>query len=289
MTFEEMGYKPKEELREKKILAPSEEELAQARREYLEWQRSTPNRFSFWFPKIQSAQNSIVRLPSSRVVPVPEELLDAFFMDRPEQDEKDIRQWVHTALMPAIEEIPGPKRFLKNGCFSGKLCFRSACLLDTDDEEKVLDHVMAIQGDSLMYETNGNLEMVVREFVDAPEGTPEIYSGMPLRPEVRLFYDFDNHKVLYHVFYWDWDYCHELICARAEDQAVYEAEYDNVRAQYERLTGKHLDAISSALATVTDLEGVWSVDFILEEDRVWLIDMATAETSAYWNPEKCSE
>ena len=63
-----------------KILTPSQEELEQARKEYLIWQKSSPNNFSYWFPKIKFAEDDVVKIPMSRIVSVPEDLLDAFLL-----------------------------------------------------------------------------------------------------------------------------------------------------------------------------------------------------------------
>ena len=46
---------------------------------------------------------------------------------------------------------------------------------------------------------------------------------------------------------------------------------------------KHITEIAEALAKVDKLCDIWSVDFILEEDRVWLIDMAIGCRSAYYD------
>ena len=53
-------------------------------------------------------------------------------------------------------------------------------------------------------------ELVVRERIlhDA-RVTPCIYSGLPLRSEFRVFYDFDLKKVLFTANYWEYDYIYE--------------------------------------------------------------------------------
>ena len=44
-----------------------------------------------------------------------------------------------------------------------------------------------------------------------------------------------------------------------------------------------MDMVADAMQTVTGLDGPWSID-IMQDDRgnFWLIDMAIAELSAYW-------
>lgn len=35
-----------------------------------------------------------------------------------------------------------------------------------------------------------------------------------------------------------------------------------------------------------DLEGIWSVDILEDENDLWLIDMTIGYRSAYWDPNK---
>ena len=40
--------------------------------------------------------------------------------------------------------------------------------------------------------------------------------------------------------------------------------------------------VSDKLKSIKDLEGVWSVDIMEDNGDFWLIDMALAKDSAYW-------
>ena len=127
------------------------------------------------------------------------------------------------------------------------------------------------------------MEVVFREFIQPPKGTRTIYNGMPFRPEMRVFYDFDKHSYCYAVNYWDWDYCHERIAENAHDKEVYESVYPDLKDLYEYRKHYFLPRILSAFRRVRLLTGVWSADFILDEHRAWFIDMAVGERSAYWD------
>ena len=131
------------------------------------------------------------------------------------------------------------------------------------------------------------MEIVFREFIQPQKGTQTIYNGMPFRPEMRVFYDFDKHSYCYAVNYWDWDYCHERIAENAHDKEVYEAVYPELKDLYEYRKSYFLPRILSGFRRV-NLSGVWSADFILDEHRAWFIDMAVANRSAYWD-EKWAE
>lgn len=270
-----------------KIKTPSEEELKDAEEKYEKWLISNPNNFHIWFSALGDIASERVRLPKSTIVAVPKEVRRAFFMET-ETDSETVKKFVSETLLPKVKEFAGDKKrvFIKNGCYSGKFDFRNSCLIEDFTQESVIKHIMNIEGDSLLFDIGGDCEFVIREYLEPKPDTPEIYNGMPLRPEMRLFYDFDKKKVLYTVFYWDWDYCRDIICERNEDDGkVFDANYKKFFGEYERLSNKHMDAITEALGKIKGLSRIWSVDFLLEEDCVWLIDMAIGPESAYWKPE----
>ena len=286
-------------MKELNIKTPTAEEQQAAHERYMNYLRNNPNNFSYWFPHIEKLTKEGISIPKSITLPISEKLYNSFFAEKEaESDEERVDKWVLEQLVPAVTEaFPGMKKFfIKNGCFSNKFRFSKNCLIeDINDEETLIRHICSIQYDSLCCETDGNLEMVIREYIEPTSGTPTIYQGMPLRPELRLFYNFDSHQILYAVNYWDWDYCHEGICfypfgtERTPDADIYEAAYPQLNADTWRLYNKHRQTIIKALSTVTTLQmpgknpNIWSVDFMLEENHLWLIDMAQGWRSAYWD------
>lgn len=257
------------------------------------WLRDNPNNFSYWFPHIENLREKGICVPHSVIIPISMDLVKPFFMEQ-EGDREKIMQWIAETVKPSIlQRFPSGKVFIKNGCYSGKFRFSENCLItDTRDEESLFNHICTIQYDSFCVESGGNLEIIVREYIEPEPGTPSIYHGMPLRPEIRIFYDFDKHRYLYDSNYWDWSVCHEGIARHSEDGKVYEAAYPSLVKSMEERLAKHQPLIVKALESVEGLQladgvpNIWSVDFILEDDRVWLIDMALGWMSAYWNPEK---
>lgn len=271
-----------------KLKTPSKEELLEAEQNYEKWLFGNPNNFHVWFIALTGIQSDTVRIPKSTIVTIPKEVRKAFFFDNSKEDPKTIEKFVSELLLPKIRKFAGDAKrvFIKNGCYSGKFDFRNNCLLEDFTIDAVKKHIMEIESESLLFDIGGDCEFVIREYLEPAAGTPEIYNGMPLRPEMRLFYDFDKKQILYKVFYWDWDYCRDIICERnEEDGKVFDANYKQIFSEYERLSEKHNDAIIEALGKVEGLNKVWSVDFILEEDCVWLIDMAIGPESAYWKEE----
>ena len=261
-----------------------DESIEEGRRNWLDFLRNNHNNLSYWLDKVKVVEQMRIRVPKTQIAKVPEDLFDRFFLEKA-KDYELIEEWVKKEVMPLIGDM-GLPFFIKNGCFSNKFDFGDNCLVNNKDLKEVTRHICNIQMDSLMFDTGGNLEIVIREWIKPEEGTECIYNGMPLRPEMRLFYDFDEHKYLYDANYWDWDYCHDAICGNKEQKAVYERQYPIISEKLENRRGMFLPTILKALNAITGLSGKWSVDFILDKDGAWLIDMADAYRSAYWDENK---
>ena len=265
-----------------KIIAPTEDELKKAHESYILHQKNNRNNFSYWFWKIQSVKKFGIGLPNSVTIPIGEKLLNAFFHEN-KGDDEIIRSWVEKTLQPSLKNVDLPT-FMKNGCFSNKFDFENSCLIRSIDVDTLVAHLNNIQYPSLCFDTMGNMEIVLREWIEPEVGTECIYCGMPLRPEMRVFYDFTHHKYLYDVNYWDWEYCHDAICRNKVDGEVYERQYPDLVMKLETRRETFIKDIKDALAGIDELDGLWSIDFMLHEDKAWLIDMAVAQMSAYWDP-----
>ena len=265
-----------------KIHIPTQQEQEEAHKHYIKWQIENPNNFSYWFPKVAPyLEERGIKSPKSKVIPVPENVMEACFMER-KGDYELISEWIRVTVMPELLGAEFPL-FMKNGCFSNKFDFNKSCRLEAYDEEAITKNFVNLQGESLLYDTGGNMEIVFREFIQPPKGTPAIYNGMPFRPDMRIFYDFDNHSYCYAVNYWDWDYCHERIAENAHDKEVYESYYPKLKEMYEYRMRYFLPRILAGLRRVDKMTGTWSLDFILDEHEAWFIDAAVACQSAYWD------
>lgn len=260
--------------------------------------RRNPNKLSFWFPKVKDCG---IAVPRTTVIPVPDEVVEAMFMEKP-GDRERIETFVDKSVMPAVEALDGLP-FLKNGCFSDKFRFRYCAPADKDPKT-IADCFLNINYDALVLGTWGYTEFVVRERIPSPMGISDIYGGMPLNTEFRVFYDFDRKKLLYTANYWDWDYCHESICGRCEnDDKNYRYRYPELLREYKKRLPDVEKTVSECLPKVEGLSGIWSVDLLLSkegetvekggnvyvngtEDKLWLIDMAIGHQSVYWDPDK---
>lgn len=239
--------------------------------------RSAQNNFSFWFPKVEHCG---IRVPKSVIFKTPEDIISHFYMEDSKNDLRAIRGWVDAVVEPGVREAGlSGAIFVKNGTFSNKF-EAEACFCST---ENLAYSIASINYQALCVDAGGLDELVVRARIPHDRRkTPCIYGGLPLRPEFRVFYDFDIRTVLFSVNYWDYNYVFPHLYD-ATDKIVF--QHERPRLEYEFKANKQHaeDLIRNRMAGVSGLEGPWSAD-LLQDDygQFWLIDMAVAERSAYW-------
>lgn len=262
-----------------------EQYLEECHNNFLSSIRNNPNNFSFWFPKIE---NCGIPVPKSVIIQLPDDIIQSLFLER-EGDDDRITDFVRNTVKPAIPE-EWNRIFIKNGCFSNKFDFQYCCIRPT--VHRLVTSIEQINMDALCLDTDGESELVIREFLEPYHYDDDelgikiysIYNGMPLRPEIRVFYDFDNRRALYAANYWDWNYCHDRICERdCTDELAYEAAYPTIESFFNKMQGNALELVEKSLKNV-DMQGIWSVDLMWHEGQFWLIDMAVGHRSAYWDP-----
>lgn len=255
---------------------------------WTEWYTNDVNNISFWYPKIKDCG---INVPQTFIVQVPENVMKASFLDNHDKDRETILEFIKNKIMPILSDNSMYFFFMKNGTFSNKFDFNDSCKCRAELFE-VVEHFMNICYHANCFEAGGISEVAIREYIGdwnyLEQNIPCIYNGMPLRPEFRVFYDFDERKVLYSVNYWDWDYCHEGICKyNATDEIVYEYYYGNIMNEFESRQQKVEMLVYIGMRDVR-MTGKWSIDIMWDEQRqeYWLIDMAQAEHSAYWKGNK---
>lgn len=192
-------------------------------------------------------------------------------------------------LKPTLDKLNNTSLYsIKNGCFSdkfkGNICF--------SDKYDLCEKFWKLQYDSAMYDTGGHTEIVVRELIPYNMyTTPTIYNGLPLRTELRVFYNLDTKQIEYVVDYWDYDYCYEHL--DITDKIVFDwfHKQDNYTDNLIYITDYIYENINT-LKFDKKLKGIWSIDFMLVSDvdefidGIYLIDMARGYRSAYWDPSK---
>ena len=250
--------------------------------------REHENNFSFWFPKVEHCgiavpQTFSSKLPSHETDPeTAQRLYQAFYMEKTDEDLAVIRDWINRDILPRLEEMKLTGHvFVKNARFSNKFNANGSCnLYGVDDLYRA---IAEINYSAMCCGADGIDEIVVRQFIeyDARE-IPCIYNGLPLRSEFRVFYDFDEHKPIFTANYWDYDYVHPHL-HKATDRIIFEHERERLESVFEGKKDEIQDMVAKAMDSVEGLTGQWSVDILLDDQmKPWLIDMAVAQRSAYW-------
>lgn len=241
------------------------------------------NDFSFWFPKVKDCGIKVPRTFIKELNPDPNDLLQRkFFMENPDEDLAYIREWVKMELIPELkkERLVG-QIFVKNARFSNKFQAKRNCI--HAGTAFLAEGIAEINYAALLLGAYGTHEIVVREFIDYDKkNTPCIYDGLPLRPEFRVFYDFDARKPIFTANYWDYDYCYPCFW-EATDKIIFNHERDRIETSFRKNKDYVQRLVADAMQNV-ELSGQWSIDILMDEkEEFWLIDMAVAQQSAYWD------
>lgn len=250
---------------------------------YFNDQYLCPERMSNWIDKFKS--DDFVKIPKTVIVPVPRDVVMAFFFDHHDKDEKTIKEWIEKLFIPVLKKDFQDDKvvFIKNGCFSNKFDFDRSCKLDKFDVDTIYDHMCSIEEMSLMNDIMGDVEFAIREYIDPDPNIPTIYNGMALRPEMRLFYDFSKHELRYYALYWDYDMMTNGL--RDEDLETFKRWWATLEEEYEIMVRKDLPNMVNWLDHNGEgLEDVLSVDFMKNGDDIYMIDIARGFRSAYWDP-----
>lgn len=276
------------------------------------------NAFSHWYPKVK---NCGIPTPQSVVINTSEELLNNnnFYMENWEEDMATIKSWVDSEVLPKLDScgLGHKPLFVKNSKFSGKFNANANCFAM---RHNLAEHIANIMYEDLCFDVGGENEIVIRERINYHlESVPCIYNGLPLRPEFRVFYDFDSRQVIFTANYWDYDYVYSHLYDRT-DRIVFDAMRAEQTETFEAYKDYVAEAVAKHMAGVQGLHGPWSIDIMFadypddvrkkyiegyshdgefedyivsEEDdnagdqgirkpKMYLIDMAVAERSAYW-------
>lgn len=251
------------------------EYLEELERNCYEDDRKYPENFSNWYPCIKDFGNfKHAEIVSNQIFTFEESHI---MRETDKIDDVDWEQWLKI-LWPTIEKMKtGTLYNIKNGCFSNKFNFDKCLCIKKDLVRKFYD----INYYSTMYETGGYTEIVVREYIPCDlDHTITIYNGMPLRTEVRVFYNMDTKEIEYMVDYWDYDYCSKHI-TKLNDKLLFDLFHNKSNiplTDHSIELNKVMKFIEDNINTlkIEGLKGIWSIDFMYDRDlnNVYLIDMA---------------
>lgn len=194
---------------------------------------------------------------------------------------------------------PDGEYFIKTGTFSSKYDYRNAHVTGPHEVAQIGEYLLYIQSQAVemagplnepaMYGVSTTNEFVVREYVPDRLDLPTIYMGLPLRCEYRCFIDCDTDELLGIHPYWDpkvmnhrfRDWPDSDNPHMRHDAVTYKLREPSLMREYEAtkdLVAAHIGELLPGL----ELAGQWSLDVMKDDDDYWLIDMAPAERSTYY-------
>lgn len=220
-----------------------------------DYTREHENDFSFWYPKIKDCGiptplTFYTKLPSAEEEPeYVKRLYEAFYMEHPKEDEETVKAYLEERVIPKLKEMGLTGHvFVKNGRFSNKFNANGTCNLYGLHE--LYRAIILINYEAICCGAEGADEIVVRKFIESSVGmTPCIYNGLPLRPEFRVFYDFDTREPIFTANYWDYDYVYPHLY-HATDKIVFEHERERLEGVYAHFKDAVQDKVADAMRDV---------------------------------------
>ena len=251
------------------------------------------NNFSYWYERIKGLDGKGFRVPKSSYIMLGYEELKKYSKMFYGEDSGMIYDFRLRVIEPLVGKFEfecdiSNGIFIKNAVFSGKFDFSNCYIEDANRYIDLTKKILNINYEGLVVGANGYNEIVLREFIKPVFDFGRIYNGMPLRPEFRVFYDFDLGKLLYTVNYWDYDYCKDYLSK--EDKRVFFKAKDRLEKYFK----ENEDRVNTLVSEVFKknkvyLSGIWSIDILMnDENDFYLIDMAIASQSAYWDANRAN-
>lgn len=253
----------------------------------------------YWFPKLQAAveKQDFFQVPETKIIKVPMTLLQLAHTDYFELTPSTLRI-VDAFCMEAFQRDVKKTYFIKTGTYSSKFDFRNCKVSGEKEVQELGEYLLFIHHQALemasplsepcIYGACTTNEWCVREYIEPkPADLPTIYHGLPLRNELRCFVDFDTKEVIGMSPYWEPELMKNRF-SKSSDADTPDKKHDYVictmrepelMRQYEATK----DLVTSHLADLLpdiELTGQWSIDVMQNGDDFYIIDMATAQTSA---------
>lgn len=259
------------------------------------------NSISNWLPALCAAvkAQTFFKVPRTRVIKVPISMLQLTRLDYGLLT-RGTMEVVDRFCLQVFSLDEARDYFIKTGTWSSKFDFRNAKVSGAKEVRELGEYLLFIQNQGqrmasptavpCIYGASTTNEWVVREFIHDVEGNPCIYKGLPLRTEYRVFVDADTQTVLGINPYWDpavmeQRFGHEPDSDsphQVHDYIIFKSHEARLMARYEANRDAVVHNIEAMLPAMSaaDLSGQWSVDVMQNGDDFYLIDMATAATSA---------
>lgn len=259
-----------------------------------------PAGMGHWLPALAKANEgkTFFRIPKTTIAKVPMTLLQ---LSRVEYESLTaatldvVDRWAQAAF----GLNPDGEYFIKTGTFSSKYDYRNAHVTGPHEVAQIGEYLLYIQSQAVemagplnepaMYGVSTTNEFVVREYVPDRLGLPTIYMGLPLRCEYRCFIDCDTDELLGIHPYWDSEVMNKRFRDAPDasnphmrhDAVTYAMREPSLMREYgesKDLVAAHVRELLPGLG----LAGQWSLDIMRDGDDCWLIDMAPAGRSTFY-------
>lgn len=260
------------------------------------------NSMGFWFPKLVEAakEQSFFKIPETCIAKVPMTLLQLTKLDYgmlSPTSLKIVDRWAVEVFNLNMEK----EYFIKTGTFSSKYDFRNAHVYGQKEVKELGEYLLFIHNQAIsmasftntpsIYGVSTTVEWVVREFIQNKDNAPAIYKGLPLHTEYRVFVDCDTDQVLCIVPYWDPKTMKNRFTSgmdansphQRHDYVTFSAYEDVMMQRYEENKENIVAHVATNILPWLDLTGQWSLDIMQNGDDFWLIDMALAEQSFFYD------
>lgn len=260
------------------------------------------NSMGNWLPPLIEAvkKQDFFKVPATKILKVPLPLLQLTRLEYMELTPATLRI-VDEFCYKAFELDPQKEYFIKTGTYSSKFDFRNAHVVGEKEVNELGEYLLFIHYQALchahydlsgknqpiIYGMSTTTEWVIREYIQPLPGTQEIYYGLPLRPEYRVFVDFDANEILGISPYWKPELMKQRF-GQAEDSnnpdkvhdyIIYSACEEELMKQYASNKGMICEKIQNMLQDIS-LSGQWSIDIMQNGSDFYIIDMALAKDSA---------
>lgn len=253
------------------------------------------NQMGYWLPKV--AGISSFKIPDTKIMKVPISLLQLGRVFEYGQVTPTTFKIINEYCKRVFELDLNSTYFIKNGVFSSKFDFRNAKVTTPQEVSELGQylfyiHQQACQMASLLnnksiYGCGTTTEWVVREYIESPV-TEKIYKGLPLNTEYRIFVDFGTKTILSDNQYWDKEVMNKRFSENrnshdVHDVITYNMASERLEKTYKENINKVRDMVQELLDNNIEMTGQWSIDIMQVENDFYLIDMALAENSFYYN------
>ena len=259
---------------------------------------NNPTSMGYWFQTLKEAvdSQSFFKVPKTKIIRVPLPILQMSRLDYETLTPATIKI-IDDYCMRVFDLDVNKKYFVKTGTYSSKFNFRNAKVEGEKEVRELGEYLLFLSHQAVemagpltqpsIYGVSTTNEWVVREYIDDVENNPCIYNGMPLHTEYRFFVDFDTDEILGVSPYWRPDVMlkrfsqdanpysphdkHDYVIYKMHEPVLMKRYTDNVNIVFEHM---------SKLIKDIELSGQWSIDVMQNGNDFYIIDMATACTSA---------